>query len=222
MSEPAESDGRAVWVQTVQVAPSLERARAAFAAREMVGAMRPTPMRRRPTAGWSDGRRPRAARRRGLPHRRRLGLRAGLGGCLPLGHRRGRRRGRRGLRLLARPVSSVAGPGGVRPVAGGRARRFVDDGRVECAASGHLLIPELLGLLAVDPAAAHDLGGPCGRDRRAAADSDLQAFGILSRGQALIAIGRIIDGFRLFWTRSCSRSAATRWVPVRQESPTVR
>ena len=38
-----------------------------------------------------------------------------------------------------------------------RSRRLVDEAGVDCAASGYLLIPELLGVLEANPVAAHDL-----------------------------------------------------------------
>jgi DNA-binding CsgD family transcriptional regulator len=75
-----------------------------------------------------------------------------------------------------------------------RARQLVDAGG-ECAASGYLLIPEFLGLLDVDPVAAHDLAVRKIEISSRFDDDDLRAFGILCRGQALIAMGRTADGF---------------------------
>lgn len=76
-----------------------------------------------------------------------------------------------------------------------RSRRLVDEAGVECAASGYLLIPEFLGLLDADPGAAHDLATRAGELGARFDDGDLRAFGLLGRGQALIAMGRTVDGF---------------------------
>ncbi|MDT0351086.1 response regulator transcription factor [Pseudonocardia charpentierae] len=76
-----------------------------------------------------------------------------------------------------------------------RSRRLVDEAGVECAASGYLLIPEFLGVLDADPVAAHDLAVQAGEIGARLGDSDLQALGLLARGQALIGMGRTADGF---------------------------
>jgi DNA-binding NarL/FixJ family response regulator len=76
-----------------------------------------------------------------------------------------------------------------------RTRRLVDEAGVECAASGYLLIPELLGVLEVDPRAAHHLAVREIEISSRLDDGDLRAFGLLGRGQALIAMGRAIEGF---------------------------
>jgi DNA-binding NarL/FixJ family response regulator len=76
-----------------------------------------------------------------------------------------------------------------------RSRRLVDEAGVECAASGYLLIPELLGVLDADPVAAHDLAVRAGEIGSRLGDGDLRALGLLGRGQALIGMGRTAEGF---------------------------
>jgi DNA-binding NarL/FixJ family response regulator len=76
-----------------------------------------------------------------------------------------------------------------------RVRRLVDEAGVECGASGYLLIPELLGVLEVDPVAAHDLAVRAIELGSRLDDGDLRVFGLLGRGQALLAMGRTTDGF---------------------------
>jgi DNA-binding NarL/FixJ family response regulator len=75
-----------------------------------------------------------------------------------------------------------------------RTRRIVDE-TGECAASGYLLIPDLLRVLGVDPFVAHDLAERAIDIGSQLDDADLRAFGLLGRGQALIAMGRTTDGF---------------------------
>jgi DNA-binding NarL/FixJ family response regulator len=76
-----------------------------------------------------------------------------------------------------------------------RSQRLVDEAGIECAASGYLLIPELLGVLGADPLAAHDLAVRAGEIGCRVDDGDLRALGLLSRGQALIGMGRTAEGF---------------------------
>ena len=76
-----------------------------------------------------------------------------------------------------------------------RSRRLVDEAGVDCAASGYLLIPELLGVLEADPIVAHDLAVRAIDIGSRLDDGDLRAFGLLGRGQALIAMGRMAEGF---------------------------
>ena len=76
-----------------------------------------------------------------------------------------------------------------------RCRRLVDEAGVECAASGYLLIPELLGVLGADPVAAYDLAVRAIDIGTRIDDGDLRAFGLLGRGQALIGMRRTADGF---------------------------
>ena len=76
-----------------------------------------------------------------------------------------------------------------------RAGRFVEEAvPEECAASGYLMIPELLGVLREDPAAARDLAVRAIEIGTRFDDGDLRAFGILGHGQALIALGEIGAG----------------------------
>ena len=76
-----------------------------------------------------------------------------------------------------------------------RSRRLVGGAGVDCAASGYLLIPELLGVLEADPVVAHDLAVRAIDIGSRLDDGDLRAFGLLGRGQALIAMGRTAEGF---------------------------
>ena len=76
----------------------------------------------------------------------------------------------------------------------GRAERIVIDAKVDCAASGYLKIPELLGALEVDPEAARDLAVQATELGVRFDDADLRAFGTLGRGQALLAMGDITSG----------------------------
>ena len=76
-----------------------------------------------------------------------------------------------------------------------RTRRLVDEAGIECAASGYLLIPELLGVLGADPVAAHDLAVRAIDIGSRLDDGDLRAFGLVGRGQAFIGMGRTADGF---------------------------
>ncbi|MGE0844571.1 MAG: hypothetical protein AB7M36_32305, partial [Pseudonocardia sp.] len=69
--------------------------------------------------------------------------------------------------------------GGRTAQAGGwlaRSRRLVEEAGVECAASGYLLIPEFLGVLDADPAAAHDLAVRAGEIGARLDDGDLRAL----------------------------------------------
>jgi DNA-binding NarL/FixJ family response regulator len=76
-----------------------------------------------------------------------------------------------------------------------RSRRLVDEAGVECPASGYLLIPEFLGMLDANPVAALDLAVRAIGIGSRLDDGDLRAFGLLCRGQALIAMGRTAEGF---------------------------
>lgn len=76
-----------------------------------------------------------------------------------------------------------------------RTRRLIDEADVECAATGFLLIPELLDVLGADPVAAHDLAVRAIDIGSRLDDGDLRAFGLVGRGQALIGMGRAADGF---------------------------
>ena len=75
-----------------------------------------------------------------------------------------------------------------------RAERLVAD-VPGSAASGYLLVPQLLGALeAGDPATAEQLASRAADIGRRLADPDLTAFGILGRGQALVASGDVAAG----------------------------
>lgn len=76
-----------------------------------------------------------------------------------------------------------------------RSRRLVDEAGVDCTATGYLLIPEFLGVLDADPAAAYDLAVRAGEVSARFDDRDLRALGLLGRGQALIGMGRAAEGF---------------------------
>ncbi len=76
-----------------------------------------------------------------------------------------------------------------------RAERLVEEQAPDCAASGYLLVPGLLDALdAGDPTTAGDLAVRAIEMGQRFDDSDLCAFGILGRGQALIAMGDIAGG----------------------------
>ena len=76
-----------------------------------------------------------------------------------------------------------------------RARAAVDDGGVECAALGYLLIPEILGALGGgEPGRALDLAVQATQLGDRYGDFDLRAFGVLGHGQALIALGDVVAG----------------------------
>ena len=72
----------------------------------------------------------------------------------------------------------------------GRGESLVTEAAVDCTASGYLLIPAILGALGGgDAAGARDLAVRAIDIGRRFADTDLQAFGVLGHGQALIAMG---------------------------------
>jgi DNA-binding CsgD family transcriptional regulator/tetratricopeptide (TPR) repeat protein len=72
-------------------------------------------------------------------------------------------------------------------------------GDLECAASGYLLIPAVLGALdGGDAAAARDLAAQAGRIAERFDDRDLAAFSTLGRGQALLALDEEAAGLSLF------------------------
>jgi len=77
----------------------------------------------------------------------------------------------------------------------GRAQSIVDEVGRECATSGYLLIPELLGALGGgDAAGARDLAGRAMEIAKRCGDADLGAFAVLGLGQALIALGDTAGG----------------------------
>ena len=72
----------------------------------------------------------------------------------------------------------------------GRAGRLLADAQLDCAASGYLKIPELLGALeGGDPVKARDLAVEAAEIGDRFGDSDLRAFGTLAQGQGLLAMG---------------------------------
>jgi DNA-binding NarL/FixJ family response regulator len=75
-----------------------------------------------------------------------------------------------------------------------RAERLVDDAGVECAATGYILVPRLLGALDADPSSAADLALEATELGRRFGDPDLQALGVLGHGQALVAMGQVDAG----------------------------
>ena len=76
-----------------------------------------------------------------------------------------------------------------------RARRLLDDAGVEAAASGYLLVPELLGALeAGEPTTALALAERASTIARRFDDDDLRALAGLGRGQALLAAGDLAAG----------------------------
>jgi ATP/maltotriose-dependent transcriptional regulator MalT len=77
----------------------------------------------------------------------------------------------------------------------GRAESLLADAEIECAASGYLLIPQVLGALdGGDPATARDLAVRATELGKRFDDADLRAFGTLGHGQALIAMGDTVAG----------------------------
>lgn len=80
-----------------------------------------------------------------------------------------------------------------------RAQRVVDDGGVECAASGYLLVPRLLGALGSgDAAAARALALEATALGARHHEPDLHVLGVLGHGQALVALGDVVAGTARF------------------------
>lgn len=76
----------------------------------------------------------------------------------------------------------------------GRAEGVLAEADVDCAARGYLLIPQVLGLLGDDPAAAGDLAQRALAVAERFDEPDLAAFGTLAHGQALLAMGDTAKG----------------------------
>ena len=76
----------------------------------------------------------------------------------------------------------------------GRAEGLVEHASVECAASGYVLIPKVLGALEVDPALAADLAMQAAAIAKRCGDDDLLALAVLGHGQALIGLGETRTG----------------------------
>ena len=81
----------------------------------------------------------------------------------------------------------------------GRTERLIAEAGLDCAASGYLLIPALLG--AIDdgqPAVACDLAAQAAETAGRFGDADLSALATLGHGQALIELGEIAQGIARF------------------------
>jgi DNA-binding CsgD family transcriptional regulator len=76
----------------------------------------------------------------------------------------------------------------------GRTERVIADAKLDCAASGYLLIPELLGALEEDPSAARDLAVRATALGERLDEPDLVALATLAHGQALLAMGDTAAG----------------------------
>ncbi len=76
-----------------------------------------------------------------------------------------------------------------------RAQTIVEDGAIDCAAAGYVLIPALLGELeAGNPSSANDIAVEALSMGARLGDPDLRAFGTLGHGQALLALGQVEAG----------------------------
>jgi DNA-binding CsgD family transcriptional regulator/tetratricopeptide (TPR) repeat protein len=76
-----------------------------------------------------------------------------------------------------------------------RTQTIVEEGGLDCAAAGYLLIPALLGALGGrDPSAARDMAVQARAIGTRLGDPDLRAFGTLGHGQALLALGQVDAG----------------------------
>lgn len=75
-----------------------------------------------------------------------------------------------------------------------RAEELLDECGAECAASGYVLIPKMLGALEVDPAIATDLAATATVIAKRFGDADLRALAVLGHGQALIRVGEPAAG----------------------------
>lgn len=94
-----------------------------------------------------------------------------------------------GVCLLLRGRSARAG-GWLR-----RTASLIAEADVDCAASGYLLIPAVLGALDDgDAAHARDLAANAIDIGRRLGDPDLRALGVLGLGQALLALGDTVEG----------------------------
>lgn len=75
-----------------------------------------------------------------------------------------------------------------------RAEELLDECGAECAASGYVLIPKLLGALDGDPAIATDLAVKATAIAKRFGDADLRALAVLGHGQALLGLGDTAAG----------------------------
>lgn len=80
-----------------------------------------------------------------------------------------------------------------------RAQRLLDEVDLDCAARGYLLVPVALQALDAqhDPERAHELFEQVSSIARRFDDPDLDIFGLLGRGQALVASGDVDRGVPL-------------------------
>ena len=90
--------------------------------------------------------------------------------------------------------------GAIAPASGwfARAGRLLDEGQLDCAVRGYLLIP--VGIKCIvqgDPSAAHATFSQAAEIARRFADRDLASVACHGRGRALIRLGRIAEGVAL-------------------------
>ena len=80
-----------------------------------------------------------------------------------------------------------------------RAQKLIDDGHLDCAERGYLLVPTGLGCIeAGDPAGALVTFALAAEIGERFSDPDLMALGRLGRGQALIGLGKRAQALALF------------------------
>src|SRR6185503_8861271 len=92
------------------------------------------------------------------------------------------------------------GRGAKAPAAGwlARAERLLDEGQLDCAVRGYLLIPTAIRhIVEGDAAAAHDAFGQAAEIARRFADRDLASLACHGRGRTLIRLGQISEGIAL-------------------------
>ena len=91
--------------------------------------------------------------------------------------------------------------GAIAPASGwfARARRLLDEGQLDCAVRGYLLIPVAITCIVQgDPATADATFRQAAEIARRFVDRDLAAVACHGRGRALIRLGRIAEGVALF------------------------
>ena len=90
--------------------------------------------------------------------------------------------------------------GAIAPASGWfvRAGRLLDEGQLDCAVRGYLLIPVAIKCIVQgDPSAAHATFSQAAEIARRFADRDLASVACHGRGRALIRLGRIAEGVAL-------------------------
>src|SRR6187551_1061586 len=90
--------------------------------------------------------------------------------------------------------------GAIAPASGwfARAGRLLDEGQLDCAVRGYLLIPVAIKCIVQgDPSAAHATFSQAAEIARRFADRDLASVACHGRGRALIRLGRIAEGVAL-------------------------